>query len=298
MSDRVLTQPDVDHFLAHGYVRVRDCFSRELAEEWTGQACRRLHASLGDPKTWPQGPVRPPQSQRVAFEQIAPRAWQAACELVGGAQRIQKPCDWGDSFIINFGLQPEFHWEPPSAEVRDWHKWHKDGDFFRHFLDSPEQGLLVVALFSDLQSRGGGTFVACDSVALVARYLAEHPEGLLPGELPANEIISRCREFIEVTGTVGDVLLLHPFVLHSKSVNALPTPRFLINPPVKLVEPLCFSRSAGDPYSLVELAILRALGTDRFEFVPAAPRQAVVPARLALEKKLWEERSRAAQSDR
>src|SRR5262249_54896835 len=138
--------------------------------------------------------------------------------------------------------------------------------------------------------------IACDSVGLVARYLADRPEGLLPGELPSAQLVSQCREFLEITGGIGDVLLLHPFMLHSKSVNMLPKPRFLINPPVHLEEPLRFAREPGDPHSPVERAVLRALGTPSYDFKPAGPREAVVPARLQREKAMWEERARAAEA--
>jgi hypothetical protein len=76
----------------------------------------------------------------------------------------------------------------------------------------------------------------------------------------------------------------------------LPKPRFLINPPVHLNEPLCFARDPGDPYSPLERAVLRALGTSSYDFKPARPREAVVPARLQREKAMWEERSRAAEA--
>jgi hypothetical protein len=52
-----------------------------------------------------------------------------------------------------------------AAAVPSSPDWHKDGDFFRHFLDSPEQGLLTIVLWSDIEERGGGTFIAPDSVA-------------------------------------------------------------------------------------------------------------------------------------
>ena len=54
---------------------------------------------------------------------------------------------WSDGFIINFGLGADQPWQPPSPEVSGWHK---DGDFFRHFLDSPEQGLLTIVVWSDI----------------------------------------------------------------------------------------------------------------------------------------------------
>lgn len=294
MPNPVLTRSDIEHFIARGFIRVSGCFSRELARDWTSRACERLHCSLDDSSTWPSGRLRPPESERVSFESIAPKAWQAASELVGGGERILLPCTWGDGFIINFGREREHEWSPPSPVIRSWQVWHKDGDFFRHFLDSPEQGLLVVALFSDIAERGGATSIACDSVGHVARFLAEHPEGILPKGTPADDIIARCDDFVETTGSIGDVFLLHPFMLHTWSINTLEEARFIINPPVKLREPMCFSRAEAEQHSPVERAVLRALGVDRHEFAIARPREAIVPERLAREKKIWEERARQA----
>jgi hypothetical protein len=294
MPNRVLSQADIEHFIARGFTRVSGCFSRELARDWTSRACERIYCSIDDSATWPSGRIRPPESQRVSFESIAPRAWQAASELVGGVKRILLPCTWGDGFIINFGREREHEWSPPSRVIRSWQVWHKDGDFFRHFLDSPEQGLLVVALFSDIAERGGATSIACDSVGHIARFLAEHPEGILPRGFPVSDIIARCEDFVETTGSIGDVFLLHPFMLHSWSINTLDQARFIINPPVKLREPMCFSRAEPEQHSPVERAVLRALGVDRHEFALAHPREAIVPERLAREKKIWEERARQA----
>jgi hypothetical protein len=296
MSNPILSQSDIDSFITRGYVKLGACFSRELAFDLTSRACQRLHCSLDDPSTWPSGRMRPPESQRVSFESIAPKAWQAACELVGGAERVLLPCTWGDGFIIHFGRQPELEWQPPSSSHNPNSNWHKDGDFFRHFLDSPEQGLLVIGVFSDIEPRGGGTYLACDSVGHVARLLAEHPEGLLPSELiaPVRAIVQRCEAFSEATGVIGDVYLLHPFMVHSHSINASSRARFIVNPPVKLREPMCFARQRPSDHSPVERAVLHALGVDRYEFVPSRPREAVVPERLARERAIWEERARAA----
>jgi hypothetical protein len=295
MPDPILSPSDIESFISRGYVKLSGCFSRELALDLTTRACERLYCSLGDPATWPSGRLRSPESQRVSFESIAPKAWQAACELVGGEGRVLLPCTWGDGFIIHFGRQPELEWKPPSAAPYPDFNWHKDGDFFRHFLDSPEQGLLVIGIFSDIEPRGGGTFIACDSVGHVARLLAEHPEGMLPSELkePVWKIVDRCEDFLETTGVIGDVYLLHPFMVHSHSINASSRARFIVNPPVKLREPACFARERPSDYSPVERAVLRALGVERHEFAPSRPREAVVPERLARERAIWEERARA-----
>ncbi|HTV23041.1 MAG TPA: hypothetical protein VMG12_30340 [Polyangiaceae bacterium] len=298
MHEPILRPSDIESFITRGYVKISGCFSRELALELTSRGCERLYCSLSDPATWPSGRMRPPESQRVSCESISPKAWQAACELVGGADRVLLPCTWGDGFIINFGRQPELEWQPPSAVASPALNWHKDGDFFRHFLDSPEQGLLVIAIFSDIEPRGGGTYIACDSVGHVARLLAEHPEGLLPSELraPVRAIVDRCSDFVETTGEIGDVYLLHPFMVHSQSVNASGRARFIINPPVKLNQPMRYARERTSDHSPVERAVLRALGVERHEFVPSRPREAVVPERLALERKIWEERARLARA--
>jgi hypothetical protein len=297
MQSPILTDLDVEHFLKRGYVRIPGCFSRELCFDLTARACERLFCSIDDPATWPSGCVRPPESQRVTFESIAPKAWQAACELVGGADRVLTPCTWGDSFIINFGRQPELEWRPPSGISGSWQNWHKDGDFFRHFLDSPEQGLLVIGVFSDIEPRGGGTYLACDSVGHVARYLAAHPEGLSPLGTPAFEIVAKCNDFVEATGSIGDVYLLHPFMLHSQSVNASNRARFIVNPPVKLREPMCFSRGVSSEHSPVEQAILRALGVELHVFVPTQPREEVVPEQLQREREILDERARRVNAE-
>jgi len=45
------------------------------------------------------------------------------------------------------------------------------GDFFIHFLDSPEQGLLVIPLFTDILPNGGGTWICSEGVGKLAQWL-------------------------------------------------------------------------------------------------------------------------------
>ena len=90
--------------------------------------------------------------------------------------------------------------------------------------------------------------------------------------------MSQCHDFVEATGDAGDVYLLHPFLLHTKSQNMLRRPRFITNPVVSLAEPMRFDRPADDT-SLVESAILRALDVPRYVFTPAAPRHVFAPPR-------------------
>ena len=112
---------------------IRGCFSRAAAAEFTAHIWQRLGYDEHDPSTWTEPLVHMPSRRRLDVHEFAPRAWEPASATSPG--------------------------------------WHKDGDFFRHFLDSPEQGLLTLVLWSDVEHQGGATFVAADSVGPVARFL-------------------------------------------------------------------------------------------------------------------------------
>ena len=283
-----LSEEQVAHFLKHGHLVIHDCFPRAFAEDWTANAFRRLEYDPGDPSTWQQEVVHMPSAQRVPMPEIAPKAWQAACALLGGEERVS-PCAWGDSMIVNLRKGADQPWQPPSASVGGWHK---DGDFFRHFLDSPEQGLLTIVIWSDIEPQGGGTFAAGDSVAPVARLLAAHPEGVLPSGAPGasfGSLINQCQDFVELTGKIGDVVLIHPFLLHASSQNHSGKARFITNPPLSLKEPMQFDRADPADFSPVERAVLLGLGVDRLDFQPAAPRERIVSEGMKRKQKMLEE---------
>jgi hypothetical protein len=292
MKYQFLTDEQIENFLTRGHVVIPDCFSREAAQEWLDKAWIRMGYDPNDPTTWVQKRIHMPSLEHKDVREFAPKAWRAVCELLGGEERIELPYEWGNGFIANLGVGADRPWEPPSPQVPGWHK---DGDFFRHFLDSPEQGLLTFVIWSDIEPRGGGTFVACDSVPVVARFLAQHPEGVLPKEFDFAALIAQCHDFIEMTGRLGDVVLLHPYVLHAVSQNHLGVPRFITNPPIALKEPMNFNRDNPDEFSLVERAVLEGLGVERLDFRLTAPREGVVPERVLRQEKMrLEEQTRLA----
>jgi hypothetical protein len=275
---KILTEEQARQFVERGFVRVEGCFGRDVAERAMGEMWSRLGYDPADPTTWVQKQIHMPSLNHFEVRDFAPKAWAAACDLVGGEERVRQPCSWSDGFIVNLGVRADQPWEPPSARSPGWHK---DGDFFRHFLDSPEQGLLTFVLWTDVVHQGGATFVACDSVGPVARYLLEHPGGLLPGEFDFRALAGECHDFTEATGEAGDVYFLHPFVLHATAQNVLRRPRVITNPLLSLAEPMRFDREHSEDHSLVEQAVLHHLGLERLSFTLAAPRERVVPEREA-----------------
>jgi len=279
-----LTDEQVQSFLDKGYLIVNDCLNHDIAKRWIDEAYDRLGYDRNDPKTWAKDIIWMDHKNLMPIRDLAPKAWAAILDVVGGEDRLETQVMhiksghfttinsfiWSDAFIVNFHRGADKPWQPPSPQVGGWHK---DGSYFRHFLDSREQALLTVILWSDMRHQGGGTFVAPDSVRLVARYLYEHPEGVHPDDFDFKTLISQCTQFEELTGKAGDFVILHPFMLHASSQNVLGIPRFMSNPPVVLKEPMNLNRENPADFSLLERATLHYLGLERLDFQPAAPRE-------------------------
>ncbi|CAI7635259.1 unnamed protein product [Penicillium palitans] len=288
-----LSQEQIDHFMRYGYVRLPACFSREKAAEWAGDVWTRLGVSPTDNSTWTTEITHMGDNKEEPVRTFAPKAWAAICELLGGEDRVApESAIWNDALIVNLGSpESEGTWPHPA----DLPGWHVDGDFFTHFLDSPEQALLVIPLFTDIQDRAGGTMICPEATKYVAQHLYNHPEGVTPymyprGQEPVgnpedtpfySDIIKNCSDFHQMTGQVGDVVLLHPLMCHSISVNSLRHPRVITNPPVSLKKPFNFDRDDPSKYSLVEKKTLGMLGKDRLSgWKIKGKREFVVPKRL------------------
>ncbi|CAI7595787.1 unnamed protein product [Penicillium manginii] len=307
-SDFKLTADQIGNFMRHGWVRVPSCFSREKAAEWTADVWTRLGYSPTDKSTWKTEITWMPQHKSEPVKTFAPRAWAAICELLGGENRIaEHSATWNDAFIVNLGTGEMLGKWPKPTELNGWHV---DGDFFTHFLDSPEQGLLVIPLFTDIQEHAGGTMVCPDAIKVIAQYLYDHPEGVSPYMVPRgskqtkkdfedfyDDIIQKCHEFHEMTGEVGDVILLHPLMVHSVSVNSLRHARIITNPPVSLKEPFNFDRPDPTKYSIVERKTIESIGEDRLHgWKTKGDRGSVTPGRLKAQAELKEQELRRLKS--
>ena len=263
MADFTLSDEQVQHFIQYGFVQLSDCFDRDFAYEWTEAAFGRLGYDPNDPSTWEKPIIHMPGDSYLTVKEFSPKAWHAMAQLLGGEDRMQDNLRWGNGFIVNFSLGADREWVPPSPEAGGWHK---DGDFFWHFLDSPEQGLLVIVIWRDIEPQGGGTFMCADSIKPVSELLLAHPEGLHPFEGDFARDIAKCHDFREATGKAGDVILMHPYMLHASSQNHSGKARFITNPPVALKEPMNFNRENPADYSPVERAVLHALGVEKLDY--------------------------------
>ena len=152
-----------------------------------------------------------------------------------------------------------------------------------------------------LTSRTPITPTVCpDAIPKIARWLYQNPDGVSPRMQVRSdpdfgrernlefyrELARSCEDssFVEATGKVGDVFLMHPLMMHCATSNALRRVRIITNPPVNLREPHCFDREDGR-YSLVEQKTLRGIGKERLEgWRITGPREAVVPERVRIQE--------------
>jgi hypothetical protein len=270
---------------------VHDSLERDIAANWIDQAFQRLGYDKNDPSTWTTDIVWMDHKNQLPIREVAPKAWAAILDVVGGEDRLETEVlrlpesghfttinsfEWSDAFVANFHRGADQPWQPPSAQISGWHK---DGSYFRHFVDSREQALLTIVLWSDMLHKGGATFIAPDSVRVIAKLLYEHPEGIPARDFDFKAIIQQCTRFHELTGRAGDFVILHPYMLHASSQNVLRVPRFMTNPPIVLKEPMNLNRPDPKDFSLLERATLHYLGLERYDFTPAHPRETIlVPA--------------------
>lgn len=173
---QVLTKEQVEHFREKGWVKVEQAYPQEEALKvqdflWERLAERGILKENRD--TWTEKVVRLGNyTDPVTDGCNTDRLTGAIEDLLGRGRwqlgRKKHNVIWG-GFIINFGPVV------PGG-------WHYDGSHFRHYLDSWQQGLLVVSLFSDVKPGGSGTLVAEGSHNIVAKVLEGHPEGIGLGD--------------------------------------------------------------------------------------------------------------------
>jgi hypothetical protein len=183
-----LTPEQVDSFMKHGFLRIPNAFTKEQADDWSKDVWTRLGFNPNDSSTWTRERTNMPQHRLIKVKDIAPKAWNAICELAGGEDRVtEKSSWWSDSFIVNLG-SPDT--EGTAVNPKELDNWHVDGDFFGwhhillfvriltvrkvHFLDSPEQGLLVIPCWSDVHASGGATWICDQGPKLIGQWLV-HP---------------------------------------------------------------------------------------------------------------------------
>ena len=247
-----------EHFCVHGWMRVRAAFSVDEAAAMRSAAWRAL-AKLGirpsDPSTWTK--ERPEHLQHLkddpAFRAVGSARCSRSIDAALEGQAYERPKNWGALFLAFPSHHP---WNVPARG------WHTDANYLSPL--SPPAGVRTHALFGDVAARAGGTLIVSGSHRLVHQYFKDNPpppgargadyRKLLQGHPYVRDLhtegdtaervarfIDRAEEHggvslrvVENTGAAGDVMLLHPLVLHVATPNTGNAPRFLLSGGVDL----------------------------------------------------------------
>jgi len=243
----------LEHFQTHGWMRVPAAFSAADAaamRDAVGRALEGAGIHRDRPSSWTT--ERPIHLQHLktdpVFQAVRSARLRAAIDAVLEGQPYDEPKSAG-AFFLTFPSAG--HWSVPASG------WHVDANYLSAL--APPAGVRTHALFGDVGPRGGGTLLVSGSHRLVHKWFKEHPppQNARSGELrlllrdhpyirdlhmegDAETRIARFMDRVEAvdsiplqvvenTGAAGDVILLHPLVLHVAAPNARTEPRFLLS---------------------------------------------------------------------
>lgn len=243
----------LEHFRTHGWMRLRQAFSADEAARmqevvWAG--LERVGVRRDAPSTWTI--ERPTHLQHLkthpAFEAVGSERLLAAVEAILETRTFERPKTWGALFLAFPGGG---EWEVPAEG------WHADANYRSQL--SPPKGVQIHSLFGPVAPRGGATLVLSGSHRLIHRWFQQNPpppearsaalRKLLLAhpylrdlhrrgdrERRIERFMGRSEEVegvplrvVENTGAAGDVMLLHPLVMHVASRNTGDVPRFLFS---------------------------------------------------------------------
>jgi hypothetical protein len=148
-----LTQQQIEHFISEGYVLLKSAFSREAATKARAFLWDRIGQDgikADDPTTWVRRHGIAESywpSSEPWDEVITSKLYKAIDQLCGENNSRSFGCGW---WVVSFPDQVEPPWGIDG-------NWHVDGYGYRHFVDSPEIGVMPIFLFNDLGAEDGGT---------------------------------------------------------------------------------------------------------------------------------------------
>jgi hypothetical protein len=262
----VLTPQQVHQFIEEGYCLLPGAFTAEQAALACECVWRRMEEKAGirknAPSTWPQAyDIEEHLNNAEVLACFTDRLAAAIEQLVGPGRWVGHR-RWG-LWPVNFSFGAKIPYDIPRTG------WHIDGNWFRHTVDCPKQGLLIIGLFTDIAPRWGGTILALGSHKRTARALACHPGGIAHVDLFHEVLREPLGNFHEITGAAGDVVLAHPFLFHNRGMKHGGPPRVISNTEATLREPLRLRRLNPVNYSILEHSIRQAL-----QDLPVQPRAA------------------------
>lgn len=250
----MLTPRQIDEFDQKGFFRISAAFSQAAAGAMEDKVWKALDHQFGvcrnAPETW--AGIQPTGLQHLkedpAFEAIGSPATIEAIDDLLGAGRWRRPLHWGQ-FLVTFPSGTS-NWDVPCGN------WHTDFGF----LTPPDRisGLLVFSFLAPVGPRSGGTAVLEGSHRLVRRFVRQQPAAMLEKMKRVRKALlvsdpwlqelnsqggggNRIQRFMEsehrisgiplrvaeLSGEAGDIVVGHPWLLHTVAPNCGRRPRMM-----------------------------------------------------------------------
>jgi hypothetical protein len=225
-----LTDRQVQAFVTDGFVRLEGAFPAEVGAQCQDELWAATGYDRSDPASWAQTLVRLNAFGTVPFRLAAttPALHEAFDQLVGPGGWV--PRNGLGTFPLRF----------PGADEAKEAGWHLEASFtapdgsLRVNLRSRERALLMLFLFSEIGPDDAPTQVRVGSHLDVPRLLQPFgDDGCEWMTLCRAAVTASAARPVElVTGTLGDVYLCHPFLVHSAQAHRGRIPRFIAQPPL------------------------------------------------------------------
>jgi len=256
----MLSPDQLTAFERDGFLRVSGAFSREAARAmedriWTALQ-RKFDVCREDPATWklPLGLGLQRLKKERVFAPIGDEKTLEALDDLLGPDRWVRPEHWGQ-FLVSFPNPEAGPWTVPSG-------WHTDFPYI-----APRDrvfGALVFSFLSEVPARHGGTVVVAGSHRVIRRFIDARPKltsqkmkvvrkALMHSDpwlralsTDGEDDVDRERgdridrfmraehtiadiavRVVELTGEPGDLVIGHPWLLHSGAANCGERPRFM-----------------------------------------------------------------------
>lgn len=221
----------------------------EMRDRLWGELARRHQIRRDDLDTWIPGGVYGLHAveRSGAFANMASPAVCAALDDFFAPDKWQRPPRWGGPLVTFPSERRE--WDVPN---QSWHLDVGSGGVERTLRE-----VIVFAILDTLLPQGGGTAVVAGSHRLVqdlasgssskvrsakARKLLARSDPWLQDLSSREKAKDRLERFMtdgavvrgvglkvtEITGALGDVVVMHPAILHSAAANCRTTPRLVL----------------------------------------------------------------------
>jgi len=259
----MLTPTQRREFNERGYLPIRGAFGADAAavmvDRLWNSLGKRFGVSRADPATWklPMGLGLQGLRRSAIFQEVSSATTRAALDELIGEGRWEYPRHWGQ-FLVSFPNPGETTWTVP-------HNWHTDWPY--RAPRSGPVGALIFHFLSDVPPRHGGTVALEGSPKLVGAFVAKRPRvgeekmkvtrqafmnshswlKALNSKDDETDRIERFMEtesrigtarvrVVELTGAPNDLVIGHPWLLHSGAPNCGTQPRFMLLQRIRAAE--------------------------------------------------------------